>query len=123
MPGRNGRNGVEARRSTRITLRVPLQIYEPGTEKRFLREESHSVKVSLWGGLMSLKAAVKEGQKLVMVNQSSGETKEARVVHLWTMHLGRRLVAVEFLEHSPEFWGLSFPPAVPARTPFRSAYM
>ncbi len=106
-----GRNGTETRRSSRVTLRVPLQIYEPGTDKRSLLEESYSVKVSLCGGLISLKSAVKKGQGLVVRNQATGETKEARVVYLRSMHLGRRLVAIEFLEPSPEFWCLAFPPA------------
>ena len=89
---------------------MPLQIYELGTDKRSLLEESHSVKVSLWGGLIPLKSAIKQGQGLVLTNQGTGETKEAHVVYLKGMHLGRRLVAIEFLEPSPEFWGLSFPP-------------
>jgi len=112
----SGRNGTETRRSSRVTLRVPLQIYESGTDTRSLLEESHSVKVSLWGGLLALKSAVKQGQGLVVRNQSTGETKEAYVVYLKAMHLGRRLVAIEFLEPSPEFWGLAFPPpAAPSR--------
>ena len=111
-----GRNGTGTRRSSRVTLRVPLQIYEPGTDKRSLLEESYSVKVSLWGGLITLKSAIKQGQGLVLTNQSTGETKEAHVVYLKGMHLGRRLVAIEFLEPSPEFWGLAFPPpAAPSR--------
>ena len=42
-----GRNGAETRRSGRVTLRVPLRIYEPGSNNRFLVEEAYSVKVSL----------------------------------------------------------------------------
>ncbi len=116
------RNGTEGRRSSRVTLRVPLQIYEPGTDKRFLLEEAYSVKVSLWGGLIALKSSVNRGQKLLVRNQSSGETKESHVVHLGTMRLGRRLVGIEFLEPSPEFWGLAFPPAAPYRFRAGSAY-
>jgi hypothetical protein len=112
----SGRNGTETRRSIRVTLRVPLQVYEPGTDKRVLLEESHSVKVSLWGGLIALKSVVKQGQGLAVCNQGTGETKDAHVVYLKAMHLGKRLVAIEFLEPSPEFWGLVFPPpAAPSR--------
>lgn len=114
-----GRNGTDSRRSTRVTLRVSLQIYESGSDKRSLLEESHSVKVSLWGGLIFLKSAVNDGQQLIMVNQSSGETKEARVVHLGPMHLGKRPVGIEFLEPAPGFWGVGFPAVVPRRSPVR----
>jgi hypothetical protein len=37
----SGRNGTETRRSGRVTLRVPLKIFEPNTNKRFLVEEAY----------------------------------------------------------------------------------
>ena len=118
-----GRNGQGTRRSSRVTLRVPLQVYEP--DKQSLIEESYSVKVSLCGGLIPLKSPVKQGQRLVARNQATGETKEAQVVYLRAMHLGRRPVAIEFLEPSPAFWGLAFPPpGAPTRyrAPVQSFY-
>jgi hypothetical protein len=110
------RNGSEARRSSRVALRVPLRIYEPGTNKRFIVGEAYAVKVSLWGGLLSLESAVNRGQKLSLVNEATGEAKESHVVYLGPTHLGRRLVGIEFLESSPNFWGLTFPPVVPRRS-------
>ena len=113
-----GRNGTQTRRSGRVTLRVPLRIYEPDTNRRFLLEEAYSVKVSLWGGLIVLKAAVNRAQKLLLVNQATGETAESQVVYLGPMQLGGRrlrLVAIEFLKASPGFWCLGFPSAVPCR--------
>jgi hypothetical protein len=59
-----GKNGAETRRSSRVTLRVPLKIYEPETNKRFFVEEAYAVKVSLWGGLIALRAAVNRNQHL-----------------------------------------------------------
>jgi hypothetical protein len=117
-----GRNGAEIRRSSRVTLRVAMQVYEPGTNKRFLVDEAYSVKVSLWGGLIALKSAVTRGQKLLVANHATGETKESRVVYLGPMQLGGRFVGIEFLESSPDFWGLVFPSVAPHRGPIRSAY-
>lgn len=111
-----GRDTTETRRSSRVTLRVPMQIYERGTNQRFLVEQSYSVKVSLWGGLITLKSDITVGQKLVVVNQSSLETKEARVVYLGSMQPGGRLVGFEFLKSSPDFWGLGFPSTAPQRS-------
>jgi hypothetical protein len=114
-----GRNGAGIRRSSRVTLRVPLKIYEPGSNKRFLVEEASAVKVSLWGGLVSLKATVNRDQKLFLVNQATGETAESRVAYLGPMQLGGRrvrLVAIEFLRASPGFWGLVFPAAEASRS-------
>jgi hypothetical protein len=47
------RNGAGIRRSSRVTLRVPLKIYEPGTNKRFLVEEASALKVSLGRACLS----------------------------------------------------------------------
>jgi hypothetical protein len=116
------RNGTDTRRSTRVTLRVPMKVYEPGTNHRFRLENAYSLKVSLWGGLIVLKSIVNMGQKLVVVNQATDQTKEAHVVYLGPMDLDSRVVGFEFLEPSPDFWGLSFPAVVPRRSPARSAY-
>ena len=114
-----GRNGAETRRSGRVTLRVPLKIYEPNSNKRFVVEEASAVKVSLWGGLIALRAAVSRDQKLSVVNQANGETAESKVVYLGPIQLGGgrlRLVAIEFLRPSPGFWGMVFPAADPCRS-------
>jgi hypothetical protein len=112
-----GRNGAQTRRSGRVTLRVSLRIFEPGSNSRFLVEEAYSVKVSLWGGLIALRAAVNRDQKLVMVNQATGETADCKVVHLGPTQLsgGLRLVAIEFLRPSPDFWGMIFPVVDPCQ--------
>jgi hypothetical protein len=107
-----GKNGAPTRRSSRVTLRVPLRIYEPDTQKRFLVEEAYAVKVSLWGGLIALKAVVNRNQQLVTVNQATGQTADSRIVYLGPMLSGgslARLVAIEFLNPSPSFWGVVFP--------------
>ena len=114
-----GRNGTKTRRSGRVTLRVPLRIYEPGSNQRFLVEEAFALKVSLWGGLVALRTIVNPNQKLFLANQATGETAESKVVYLGPMQLGGkrlRLVAVEFLRPSPAFWGVVFPTVDPCRS-------
>jgi hypothetical protein len=105
------RNGAEIRRSDRVTLHVPLKIYERGPNKRFIDEEAYAVKVSLWGGLIASGAAVDRDQKLFVFNQATGEIAESQVVYLRPMRLagGRGLVAIKFLKPSPGFWGMVFP--------------
>jgi hypothetical protein len=112
------RNGAETRRSGRVTLRVPLKIYERGSNKPFLVEEAHALKVSLWGGLIAFGAAVDRDQKLFVFNQATGEIAESQVVYLRPMQLDgrRRLVAIEFLKPSPGFWGVVFPGVDPCRS-------
>jgi hypothetical protein len=114
-----GRNGTKTRRSGRVTLRVPLKIYEPGSNRRFLVEEASAVKASLWGGLIAISSAVNLNQKLFLANQATGETAESKVVYLGPMQLGGRrlrLVAIEFLRPSLGFWGMVFPTGDPCRS-------
>jgi hypothetical protein len=116
-----GRNGAETRRSGRVTLRVPLKIYEPDSNRYFLIEEACAVKVSLWGGLIALGAAVNRDQKLLVANQATGETAESQVVYLRPMEPSGtlNLVAIEFLKPSPGFWGVDFPTVDPSRSQTR----
>jgi hypothetical protein len=114
------RDRTETRRSSRVTLRVSMQIYERGTNQRFHVEEAYTAKVSLWGGLIALNSVVNVGQKLVVVNQSTWETKEARVVYLGPAQFKGRLVGFEFVESSPDFWGLGFHSVAPHRSAARA---
>jgi hypothetical protein len=111
-----GRDGTETRRSSRVTLRVPMRVYERSKDQKYQMEEAYSSKVSLWGGLVTLNSAVRVGERLVVVNQSTWETKQARVVYVLPMEHGGRLVGFEFLESSPDFWGLGFPPIASQRS-------
>ena len=115
------RNGAEIRRSGRVTLHVPLKIYERGPNNRFVDEEAYAVKVSLWGGLIAFGAAVDRDEKLFVSNQATGEIAESQVVYLRPMRLagGLGLVAIKFLKPSPGFWGVVFPKADPCRSQTR----
>ena len=115
------RNGAETRRSGRVTLRVPLQVYERGSNKPSLVEEAYSVKVSLWGGLIAFGAVVDRDQKLFVANPATGEIAESQVIYLRPMRLagGLGLVAIKFLKPSPGFWGVVFPTVDPSRSQTR----
>jgi hypothetical protein len=112
------RNGAETRRSGRLTLRVPLKIYERDSNKPSLVEEAYSVKVSLWGGLIAFGSFVDRDQKLFVFNQATGEIAESQVIYLRPMRLagGLGLVAIKFLKPSPGFWGVVFPTVDPCRS-------
>jgi hypothetical protein len=116
------RDGTVTRRSSRVTLRVPMKVYERGKDQRYVVEDAYSLKVSLWGGLITLNSAVNVGQKLVVVNQSTWETKEARVVYLGPLQQEGRLVGFEFLKSSPDFWGIGFPSVASPRPLARSTH-
>ena len=98
-----------ARRSHRIALRVPISVYEPGKEKKFLIEQTYAVSVNLHGGLIALGASVNRGQTLLISTTATHEAKEARVIHLGPMQQGKRLIGIEFTEETADFWSVSFP--------------
>ena len=80
------------------------------------------MKVSLWGGLIALRAVVNQDQKLSVVNQATGKTAESRVIYRGPMQPEGgwlRLVAIEFLRPSPGFWGMVFPSVDPLRSETR----
>jgi len=112
------RNGAETRRSGRVTLRVPLKIYERDSNNRFLEEEAYAVNVSLWGGLIAFGAALDRDKKLFVFNQATGEIAESQVVYLRPMRLagGLGLVAIKFMKPSPGFWGVAFPKVDPRQS-------
>ena len=118
----SGQNGTRVRRSSRVTLRIRMQVHEAGSDKRFAVEDTHSVRVSLWGGLVALKSTAYEGQKIVVVNKITRASQEARIVYVGPAQMGGRLVGFEFLEPSPDFWGLAFPSVSRHRSSKEPAY-
>ena len=112
------RKWAQTRRSGRVTLRVPLKIYERGSNRPILVEEAYTVRLSLWGGLIAFQTGVDPDQKLFVFNQATGEIAESRVVYLRPMQLGGKqtLAAIEFLKPSPGFWGVDFPAVDPSQS-------
>ena len=116
------RNGTQLRRSSRVALRIRVQVHDSNTDKRFAGEDTDSMKVSLWGGLVVLKSTVYEGQKIVVVNRVTRASQEARVVYLGPAQVGGKLVGFEFLEPAPDFWGLAFPSVGRQRSSSKPTY-
>ena len=106
------RYGAKTRRSTRITLRVPLKIYEWGSKGRFCVEEAYSVKVSLWGGLVACEAPLNQDQKLLVLNQTTVEIAESQVVYLGSAQLGKtKTGGLKVLKTVARFLGRGLSPA------------
>jgi hypothetical protein len=66
--------------------------------------------VSLYGGLLEMKARVKLGQKILIVNSFTEEERQCRVVYVDSKQRGRRKVAVEFANGEGDFWHVYSPP-------------
>ncbi len=97
-------NGVERRRSLRLIVDVGLLVRieppdrEPVTEKTFTRT------VNSHGALLFLAADVEIGQNIFLVNPATKNEIEAKVVRIGPAYTGLRMISVEFLKPSEEFW-------------------
>jgi hypothetical protein len=79
-------------------------------------ERTHTLAVSLYGGLIALRSSVHRGQSLLMTNSVSRVSKECRIVYLGPKHRDQRQVGVEFMDPVSDFWNISFP--APVSKPF-----
>ena len=67
--------------------------------------------VNAHGALVALVTKVSVGQKLGMVNLSSGEELSCTVIHNGAATNGKTEIGIEFTAPAPFFWRISFPPS------------
>jgi hypothetical protein len=98
------------RRSQRILLIIPVVVSGTRPNGTPFAERAETRVVNAHGALVVLKQAVSLGQKLKLTNISTNQEEACAVMDL---NLGRgaeREVGVEFIEPSPYFWHVAFPP-------------
>ncbi|MGH9775931.1 MAG: hypothetical protein ACRD50_13400 [Candidatus Acidiferrales bacterium] len=115
-------NGTAARikgqrRSKRLQLEVPLQVYSRLADGTPVRGDSQTLNVNLFGALITLNFAVHVGQTLILTNARTQEERECRVVFVGRERRGIREVGVEFPHPADQFWHVYFP--VPGQKPYR----
>ncbi|HEX4642692.1 MAG TPA: hypothetical protein VH161_04465, partial [Candidatus Acidoferrales bacterium] len=79
--------------------------------------------VNVHGALVLLAGKVTKGQKLALTNRATQLEQECRVASIGAQSGGKTQIGVEFLQPSPDFWRISFPPAdwvVPDAVPLTS---
>jgi hypothetical protein len=91
------------RRSKRLEVSIPVRVYGRTADNRPFRHTTETNAVSVHGGVLQLKAKVKAGQTLLLVNVVTEEERECRVVYVKS-NLWSRKVAVEFMNSSGDFW-------------------
>lgn len=109
----------ERRRTLRVALALPVIVHgqnEMG-EKFCVRAITYSVNQQ--GALLSLDESVVPGQSLLIVNENTNRSTEARVAHVRRDREGKRLVGLEFVNPDTNFWKMTFP--VPGARPLRRA--
>ena len=74
-------------------------------------EYTHTVSVSANGCLLHLRRPVERGQDVHLLNPQTTEELPCRVVYSGPREKGKSEVGLEFMEASPLFWRVAFPPA------------
>jgi hypothetical protein len=98
------------RRSARPKLTFRVLIHGKKLSGEPFREATHSLAVSLHGGLLALSTTVEKGQILLVENRATRKQQECRVVYVGPLQSGRWPVGVEFSSETRDFWGIFFPP-------------
>jgi c-di-GMP-binding flagellar brake protein YcgR len=109
----------ERRRTLRVSMALPVIVHgenEMG-EKFCTRAMTYSVNQQ--GALVALEESVVPGQSVLLVNENTSRSAEARVAHVHRDREGKRFVGVEFVNPDANFWKMTFP--TPGARPMRRA--
>lgn len=94
-------------------LSVRVHVFGQDTFLEAFNEFTHTLSVNAHGGALALAAKVEKGRRVLVVNQSTGEERECRVVHVGSMKDGKWTVGIEFVEPVANFWKINFPISIP----------
>ena len=108
-PSRLQRNPNQ-RRSQRVMLSVRILVAGGHADGGRFSEEAVTSVVNAHGALILLAEKVTLGQLLTVHNVKSGAELQAEVVAVGAPQDAKFEVGMEFLEPSPRFWRIAFPP-------------
>lgn len=101
----------DRRRSQRVLFPVAVRLSGTNGNGVAFAEDTATVTVSAYGGMVLLKTAVRLGQRLKIKNLITGEETACVAVDANAGTSEAREVGVEFAADAPKFWRISFPPA------------
>jgi hypothetical protein len=100
----------DRRRSQRVLLAVQVRIAGTDASGVPFAEDTTTAAVNVHGGLVLLKSAVRQGQRLKMKNLNTDEETQCVAIDANAGSIAAREVGMEFVAVAPRFWGVSFPP-------------
>ena len=109
----------ERRRTLRVSMALPVIVHgQNETGERFC-VKAMTYSVNQQGGLVAMEEAVAPGQSLLLVNENTSRSAEARVAHVRRDRDGKLYVGLEFVNPDANFWKMTFP--TPGARPLRRA--
>jgi c-di-GMP-binding flagellar brake protein YcgR len=98
------------RRSMRVLLSVPIRVQGKTTANEDFEEQTRTLVVNAHGALISMATAVAVSQIVTVSNKATNQSRECRVVHVGAPLAGKTQLGLEFIQPSPSFWQIDFPP-------------
>jgi hypothetical protein len=98
------------RRSARVLLSVPVLIKGTLADGNKFEEEARTLVVNAHGALLSLSIPLPNGQKFTLTHKLTRKSLECKTVFVGKPQAGKAQVGIEFLEATPMFWQIDFPP-------------
>jgi hypothetical protein len=104
------------RRTQRILARFALHVSGELQDGKLFQEASFTTAIYADGGLLQLRNPVRKGQRLKLLQESTGQMEVCTVAQVESIP-GRFISArVQFSKPHPEFWHVAFPPEDWTRT-------
>ena len=103
---------VEAnrRRSQRVTMEIEVRVSGYNAEGVRFTEDTHTVHINGFGGMVILRTPVKRGQRLVLSNPETKKTVECMVAYHEAWGPAWQ-VGLAFIVLNQPFWPVEFPPS------------
>ncbi len=93
------------RRTQRVQIAMPVLV-----RNGHFQETTNTVAVNAHGCLVLLKTPVARDEQVSLINPKTVEELPGKVVSLGKPEDGKIPVGIEFVEPSPLFWQINFPP-------------
>jgi hypothetical protein len=102
--------GEERRRSQRVIMRIPVSL-EIKMSGELIKATAHTVAVNVHGAMLLCSRPIEAETKLEIENDRTRGRASVRVTRAPRESEEGYLIPVEFVQPSPAFWQISFPPA------------
>jgi hypothetical protein len=101
---------LNRRRTQRVLMQIGIRVSSHNTPASQFDEQTHTLAVNVHGASILLSASVKNGQRLKLTNEATGDAAECIVAYVGQRKDGRMEVGVSFVLPNPRFWHVAFPP-------------
>lgn len=108
-PAGGGDSAGDRRRTHRIQITMPVIVRGKSGTQSF-EEQTHTVSVNANGCMVKLEARVGRMQHVEIVNPKTAEELPCQVTFIGQSDGTKTDIGLEFMEPSPLFWRIAFPP-------------